>query len=100
MPSLMPEDLAKALAESPQPQNKMFFSMEQGKIEFEETERLKRDAAKKLKEDVAAVQAKISSKPKLVCPFCQHVQASLNSKDTTSAWCEVCGRCFQANWRK
>jgi len=79
-------------------QHQMFHSLAQGQIEFEETERLKREATKKQETDTAA-QAKNSGKPKLTCPFCQHVQASLNSKDSTSAWCEVCGRCFQANWR-
>ena len=87
-------------AANPQPADKpqMFHSLTQGQIEFEEAERLKKEAAKKQETDTAA-QAKNSGKPSLKCPFCQHIQASLNSKDSTSAWCEVCGRCFQANWR-
>jgi uncharacterized protein (DUF927 family) len=81
-------------------QNETFFNIEQGRIELEEAERLAKENAKKLAEELIEKNRKDSSnKPKLVCQFCQHVQYSLNSKDVTAAWCEVCGRCFQAKWQ-
>jgi hypothetical protein len=104
MPSMKPGDLAKALAETLvkaapiKKQNEMFFNMEQGQIELEAEAMAQKEAAKKTAQEAAAKNQK-TGKPMLVCPFCSHAQGASNSKDITSAWCEVCGRCFQANWR-
>ena len=87
-------------AEPMKKQNETFFNIEQGRIELEETERVKKETAKRQAEELIEKDRKDNShKPKLVCPFCQNIQYSLNSKDVTSAWCGVCGRCFQAKWQ-
>jgi hypothetical protein len=81
-------------------QHETFFNMEQGKIELEEAERLQKEVYKKRAIELAEKERLSNAhKPKLVCHFCNHTQYSVNSKDVTSAWCEVCGRCFQAVWQ-
>lgn len=88
--------------EIPQPakQHQLFFNLEEARIGLEESERQFKEKNKKLVEQTEAEKRKINTgKPKLICPFCQHIQFSINSRDITSAWCEVCGRCFQASWR-
>jgi hypothetical protein len=106
MPSIMPGDLAKALAEPLKKavplkkQNETFFNLEQGRIELEAAEQAQKEAEKKRQAElIEKAQKDNAHQPKLVCPFCSHVQYKINSKDVTAAWCEVCGRCFQALWQ-
>lgn len=80
-------------------QHQMFHNLEEGRIELETAEMVKREAIKKAEIEKAEKARQEGAKPKLICPFCNHVQYNLNSKDRTSAWCEVCGRCFQAIWK-
>lgn len=83
-----------------QKQHQMFHSLAEGQIELEAAEREKRENRLKLEKALAEQEKKNNvGKLKLICPFCQHTQYSINSKDLTSAWCEVCGRCFQAEWK-
>jgi len=80
-------------------QHEMFYNLEEGRINLEDQEREKA-AWRKAKELEAKEQerAKNVGNPKLTCPFCQHEQYELNSKDSTTSWCMNCGRAFMVNW--
>ena len=47
-----------------------------------------------------SIEEKIEVKPYMECPFCNHKQYTHLGRDETSSWCEVCGRCFSAIWKK
>ena len=40
-----------------------------------------------------------SKKPYLECFFCHNTQTETHSKDDTSFWCIVCGRCNELHWK-